>query len=255
MPDFIREARSAADFVASKGEQVVGVPFEIFLAWIRDAWPPGAHFALCGPTGEGKTTFAVSILKQRKWVMALDPKGEDDTLSASGFILVTSLPLPRKIRNDIAEGKPARIILGGPATTDAEDKALWQLMRDGIKMVRQQGGWTIYADEFQVLADLRMFNLGKPIEQLQISARSKGTSVVTSFQAPAWVPKSSTRQAKFVAMWPTRDVNMIKAVAESMGRPWRLLEEAVHTLEQFFVLVIPGSIHVPMVLVHPPKVN
>ena len=255
MPNLLRSAETVIKPVTDLGESVVGVPFEIFLAWIRDAWPPGAHFALCGPTGEGKTTFAVSILKQRKWVMALDPKGEDETLSASGFVRVVSLPLPRRIRNDIAEGKPARIILGGPATTDAEDQALWNLMRDGIKMVRQQGGWTIYADEFQVLADLRMFNLGKRIEQLQISARSKGTSVVTSFQAPAWVPKSSTRQAKFVAMWPTRDVNMIKAVAESMGRPWRLLEEAVHALEQYYVLVIPSNIHVPMVLAHPPKVN
>jgi hypothetical protein len=247
---------SAESFtVQSKGVQVIGVDFPIFLAWLKDTWTPGKHFALCGPTGEGKTTFAVHALQARKWVMALDPKGEDDTLEASGFVRVTKLPLPRKIRNDISEGKPARIILGGSARTDAEERALRELMRRGIAMVRQQGGWTIYADEFQILADLRMFNLGKPIEQLLIAARKNRTSVMTSFQAPAWVPKASTRQAAFVALWPTRDRNMIKAVAEATGRPWHELEAAVDVLPPYYVLVIPSSIHAPIVLVHPPELG
>src|SRR5258708_36666052 len=81
------------------GSRVVGVSWEVFLEYFADVWEPGQHIALVGPTGEGKTTFAVGILKARKWVMALDPKGEDDTLTASGFIRVTRLPLPRQIRN------------------------------------------------------------------------------------------------------------------------------------------------------------
>lgn len=239
----------------SDSVKVIGVPWEIFLRWLSDTWEPGQHFALIGPTGEGKTTFAVGVLQLRKWVLALDPKGEDETLSASGFVRVTKLPLPRKIRNDIAEGKPARIIVGGAARTDAEERALRSLMRDAVAMVRQQGGWTIYADEFQILADLRMFGLGKPVEQLLVSARSKGTSVVTSFQAPAWVPRAATRQAWGVAIFSTRDRSMIKNVAESMGRDWRVLAEIVDQLPQYFVLVIPKSIHAPMILVHPPKVG
>jgi hypothetical protein len=234
---------------------VVGVKFEVFLSWLADAWTPGKHFALVGPTGEGKSTFAVHALSQRKWVMALDAKGEDDTLESSGFIRITSFPLPRKIRNDIADGKPARLIIGGSARTDGEERALRELMRQAISMVRQQGGWTIYADEFQVLADLRMFNLGKPIEQLLITARKNRTSVMTSFQAPAWVPKASTRQAAFVAVWPTRDINMIKNVAEAAGRPWQQLKDAVYELPQYYVLIIPSNVHAPMVLVHPPKVG
>jgi hypothetical protein len=126
-------------------------------------------------------------------------------------------------------------------------------MRKAIAEVRQQGGWTIYADEFQILADMRMFGLGKPIEQLLISARKNRTSVMTSFQAPAWVPKASTRQAAFIAVWPTRDRLMIKNIAEASGRPWHELEAAVDVLPQYYVLIIPSNIHSPMILVHPPK--
>jgi hypothetical protein len=232
---------------------IIGIPFNHFLLWLKGSWTPGKHFALCGPTGEGKTTFAVHTLLQRKWVMALDAKGEDDTLEASGFTRITSFPLPRKIRNDISEGRPARLILGGSARNDREERALRSLMAQGVAAVRQQGGWTVYADEFQVLADLRMFGLGKPIEQLLITARKNRTSVMTSFQAAAWVPKAATRQAAFIALWPTRDRAMIKAIAEAAGRPWREVEEAVDVLPQYYVIIIPSNIHAPMMIVHPPK--
>lgn len=233
---------------------VVGVPFDVFLAWLKASWTPGKHFALCGPTGEGKSTFAVHALKQRSWVLALDAKGEDDTLESSGFTRITKLPLPRKIRNAIADGKPAQLILGGSARNDKEERQLRDLMRQGIAMARQQGGWTLYADEFQILADLRMFGLGKPIEQLLISARKNRTSVMTSFQAPAWVPKASTRQAGYIAVWPTRDRSMIKSIAEASGRPWHELEQAIDVLPEYYVMVIPSKIHSPIILVHPPKV-
>jgi hypothetical protein len=238
----------------SDNKHVVGVSWEIFLQWFGDVWEPGQHIALIGPTGEGKSTFAIGILRQRKWVLALDPKGEDDTLTDSGFVRVTSLPLPREIRNDIAEGKPARILLGGSARTEAEEKQLQALMRQGVEMARGQGGWTLYVDEFQIVADARMFGLGKPIEKLLISARKNRTSVVTAFQAAAWVPKASTRQATFCVIWPTRDEKMIRAVAEAMGRDWRELAAAVRELPQFFALVIPKQVRAPLVLVHAPKV-
>lgn len=232
----------------------VGVSWPLFLRWLEDTWQPGQHLALVGPTGEGKTTFAVSLLELRKWVLALDPKGEDETLAASGFMRITKLPLPARLRNDIAEGKPARLIIGGGSRNAREQLALRRLMAQAIAMVREQGGWTLYADEFQILADLRMFNLGKPIEELLISARRNKSSVVTSFQAPAWVPRAATRQAWGVVIFPTRDRAMIKSVAESMGRPWAELEAATDVLPQYHAMFIPKSVHAPIILVHPPKV-
>jgi hypothetical protein len=240
---------------SQRSPTIVGVRWGVFLLWLRDAWEPGTHLAIVGPTGEGKTTFVVGILGLRKWVLALDPKGEDETLAASGYQRVTSFPLPSSLRNSIARGEPARLIIGGPSRTDEERKHLRRLMAEALKMAREQGGWTVYVDEFQILSDARMFGLGKQVEELLIAARRNRSSVVTSFQAPAWVPRAATRQAWGTLLLPTRDVNMIKAVAESMGRPWQELQRAVHSLPRFHGLFIPKSIHAPMILINPPKVD
>lgn len=240
---------------ADDGARVISAEWDMFLDWFADNWDPGAHVALIGPTGEGKSTFAVGILALRKWVLALDPKGEDETLAASGYERITAWPPPSRIRDEVAEGKPARLIVGGATRTQAEMDRLRELMEQAIEGVRAEGGWTIYADEFQLLADRRMYGLDKPVERLLIAARSRATSVLTSFQAPSWVPKAGTRQATFTVMWPTRDRVMIKTVAEAMGRPWHELADAVDQLPSYHVLVIPKRIRAPMVLAHAPKLS
>ena len=236
-------------------QRVIAVDFDTFLLWVRETWMAGQHWALIGPTGEGKTTFAVGILNQRNWVIALDPKGEDETLEASGFIRVTRFPLPRDLQEMVAEEQPVRIIIGGSARSERERRQLRELMRQYVEMVRQQGGWTLYADEFQVLADLRMFRLGVQVEELLITARKEKTSVVTAFQAPAWVPRASTRQATRTTMWPTRDVAMIKTVAESMGRDRRELTQVIHELPSFHPVTIVKRIAAPYVITSPPRIN
>jgi len=239
----------------SETVDVVGVPWDMFVEWLADNWMPGQHMAIVMPTGEGKTTFAVNILRTRKWVLALDPKGMDETLEASGFRRITKLPLPRDIRNDISEGRPARLIIGGSTRTREEHKALRLLMADAIEMVRGQGGWTVYADEFQILADRRMFNLGTEIELLLIAARSNRTSVVTAFQASAWVPKASTRQARIAVLGPTRDRAMIRNVAQAMGRNPYDLWVVVDQLPPFHLLVIPRNVRAPLIIVKAPYVG
>jgi hypothetical protein len=238
-----------------RGPSFLAKEWEDYLAWLKTDWAPGQHKALIGPTGEGKSTYAVGVLGLRKYVLALDPKGEDDTLAASGYERLTSWPPPGKVRERIAKGGPARLIVGGATRTQAELDKLVTLMRQAVEGVRAEGGWTIYADEFQLLADRRMYGLDKEIERLLISARTRGTSVITSFQAPAWVPKAGTRQATYTVLWPTRDRVMIKTVAEAMGRPWHELAAAVDELPPFHVLVIPKKIRDPMLITHAPKLS
>ena len=222
------------------------------VAQLPPPWEPGQHWALVGPTGEGKSTFAVRILKGRKWVLALDPKGEDDTLAASGWKRVTALPPDRKTLRRIDDGLPVRLIVGGAARTDEQDIALKRLMAEGVKYVRHAGGWTLYVDEFELLSSMRMFDLGALIDAALITARRDKASVVTSFQALAWVSKHATRQATLCTLWPTRDRDMLKAVATAMGRRWQDVAAAVDLLPPFHVLVIPKQTRAPMFITAAP---
>lgn len=236
---------------------------------MADRWEPGQHIANIGPTGEGKTTVAAQLLMLRSYVLALDPKGEDETLTASGFERVTSLPRPHPwspayryspagrqwhgIEQGIAEGRPARLIVGGASDSLEADAKLIRLMADSVAYARHTRGWTLYIDEFELMSSQRMFALGPPVERMLISARRAKTSVLTSFQAAAWVSKHATRQARYAIIYSTGDVDMIKNVARAMGRDWRVLGEAVDELDKYYVLVIPrGKQGGPMILTTAP---
>jgi hypothetical protein len=233
-------------------------------------WAPGQHMAFIGPTGEGKTTHAVGVLETRKYVLALDPKGEDETLTASGYVRVGSLYKDnarwalqhredartwRKIWEDIDEGRPARVIIGGPADDDAQFTKLRELMAEAIDWCRYAGGWTQYCDEFEVASSRDMFDLGRGINLGLITARRKAVSVVNSYQAQAWVSKHAIRQARKAVLWQTGDRDMIKNVAQSMGRNWQEMAAIVDQLPPFTSATICRGPRYPVVLTKSPKVN
>ncbi|MFC8719753.1 ATP-binding protein [Kitasatospora sp. NPDC057198] len=236
----------------STGDEVEGLSWEDFLTYWQHEWKPGQHCALIGPTGMGKSTFALGAMAHRKYVLALDPKGGDSTLATTGWPRLLEWPPPRQVYEQIAEGRPARFIVGGKTRTLADRALLEQLLREVMNGVFESRGWTVYADEFQLLADRKMMNLGAQAELLLIAARDKGISFVTSYQAPAWVPTAASRQATWVVVWPTRDVNVVKALAEIIGRDWRMVQEAVRALPPYHVLVANRNPHDPLIITKAP---
>lgn len=266
------------------GSHAVLLSWPDFLAWsagkkthatvagrripLPPGWAPGQHVAMIGTTGEGKSTFAVGLLGTRKYVIALDPKGEDETLEQAGYARVREMPPPkgrpvgrpqpgteRWIWDRVQRGLPVGLVVGYEPKTDSEDAHMAGLMRDTIAWTRRSRGWALYVDEFELLSSQRMMNQGPAIERMLITARRAGTSVLTSFQAPAWVSKHATRQASFTIMWPTAARDTIKTVAESAGRDWRVIAAAVDELPPFHALVIPKLIRSPMLITSAPKVG
>lgn len=239
--------------MTDEGADVVGKSWEEFLEWFAMVWKPGEHTALVGPTGMGKSTFAVGILDLRKYVLALDPKGGDETLETAGYERLTDWPLPDKAWDRIGEGHPVRFIIGNKSNTLADRVRLRQLLADCLGGVFESRGWTVYADELQLLADRKLMNLGNLVEQLLIAARSKKITVITSYQAPAWVPSAASRQATWIVLWPTRDVDVVKKLAAIVGRDWRMIWSAMKAMPPFHVLIIGRNPHQPMVVTSAPE--
>jgi hypothetical protein len=234
----------------------VACPWRTFLLWFADVWKPGQHMALIAPTDSGKTTFAVPVLKLRNYVLAFDPKGGDTRLALSGFERITTWPPPDRIRQDIAEGRPARLIVGGIVRARADRERNLQFQRHVLGEAFDEGGWTVYLDEYQILADRRMGGMDKESELLLISARDpKRMTIVTAYQAPAWVPRASTRQATWMVIWPTRDEQVVKSLAEKMGRDWREVLAAVRALPRHHVLVAGTDMDAPLVLTKAPALG
>lgn len=229
--------------------------WEEFLEFFKIKWRPGQHLALIGKTGCGKSTFACGVLESRRYLLALDPKGGDETLATLGLPRLTKWPPPERVFDAIAEGKPARFIVGPIVRLVADRRRLVDVLRSTLVGVFEAGGFTVYVDEFQLLADRKMMNLAAEVETLLVAARSKGISVVTSYQAPAWVPTAASRQATWVVLWPTRDENVVKALAAIVGRHWRMLWEAMEALPEHHVLIVGPNPREPMIITKAPRRN
>lgn len=240
-------------YLPDRPGQVVGLPWADFQAFMRVHWRPGQHWALIAPTGAGKSTFAAGLLELRRYVLALDPKGGDSTLETSGYQRLTSWPPPSSVFNEIAEGKPARFIVGAKVRTADQRPWLRETFRRTLIGAFDMGGFTVYVDEFQILADRKMMNLGPEVETFLIAARDKASSVLTAYQAPAWVPTAASRQATWVAVWPTMDLDVVKKLAQITGRRRQDLEAAIEALPEFHVLVAGRNPRHPLIVTSAPE--
>lgn len=244
----------------ARTSEVEGLEWDEFLPWFRERWEPGDHFSLCALTKSGKTTFVGGVLQLRKYVLALDPKGGDELLGALGWQRLEAWPGTRNLRRMLErnnkEGKPSRYVVG-PLVRERRDRdRLRRTITEAIEGAFDMGGWTLYVDELQVAADRRMMNLEGHIAELLVSARQpKRITVVSSFQAPAWVPSEAVRQPIWFAVSATRDEAVVRRLSEVMGRPFAELLGAMRGLEEHCFILVDRNPRSALMVTQPKKIE
>lgn len=222
--------------------------------------------AIIAPTHQGKTTVLCSLLVEtgRKYALALDAKAGDSTLASLNWPRVPTLPLPKPWWHIwykdpyqlMAEGEPYRRIVGRIANSKEDRKKLIEELRSTLDRVFDTGGFTVAIDEFQLLADRRMMDLGAEVETLLIAARDKAVSVIVLFQAPRNVPRAGVDQCEYIWIALTRDRDVIERLAEILGRSTVEVEGAIQGLmsRDFTWILAHNNPREPLIVTIPPYV-
>jgi hypothetical protein len=236
--------------------EVLAVNWETFLRWFGNAWREGDHVSLIGPTNSGKTTVGVQICQLRPWVIAIDIKGDDETLGKSGWARVTKWPLPGKVYDRMAQGEDFRVILGDRARGSEAMARRRMLARRALEDIWKNGGWTVLVDDLQLLTDTRKSgNLSLMVEDFLVAARDAKVSIVSLQQAPRRVPRAASDQSSWLIAYVTRDTDIVNRLAEMAGRPRAEIRGAIRGLRRPYILVFSTDSEAPIVMTRPERLG
>jgi len=242
--------------VTDQGVEISAMSWEAFLEWWRPTWRMGEHLYIAGQTGAGKTTTGIRLIEHMPFVAALDAKGMDSSLSASGWPRVNKW-LPSSVKRDVKDGVPVRIVLGGPNNNDTQFDALAALLKRSVKGIWGMGKWVAFADEGQILADNRYIGAGVDIEKLLIAARDRGVSVVLGTQRPSVGQNAPTviaaqQQATWMIVSRTRDMRVHVRLGELAGRPPDEMGQLISALPKYYWAIFGLDPFEPVRIFTPP---
>lgn len=217
--------------LARMATEVPRIPWDRF---IRDElrWNAGEHFALIGPTGQGKTTMLLNLLPFHPYVVVFATKPRDstmDALIAGGYLRMENW------RSLDPRDFPRRVLW--PDATRLDSVAHQQnIFHHAFGAIYREGGWTVAIDETWFMAN--ELKLGHDIKVYLLQARSLGISLVCATQRPAMIPVEIYDQSTHLMFWRDNDETNLKRISGISWRSADMIRAIVSNLEPHQVLYV-----------------
>jgi hypothetical protein len=208
--------------------EIQGVPiveWDTFITKWPTVYRQDQHVTIIGPTGCGKTTLAIELLKCRALVVAFGVKHVDETLEG-----LVKRDKWHRVEEWKLRPKTAQRVVLWPKVRDL-DKVLdvhRKRFNDAFKSIYKIGHWTIYMDEETYLADHA--GLRKVIRSMYILARSNRISLVGSAQRPSWLPLEAYNQAAHLLIFRTGHEADIAKMGSLNGANAKTIAQVVKAL-------------------------
>lgn len=207
------------------------IPWDVF---VRDElkWNAGEHFALIGPTGQGKTTMLLNLLPLHPYVVVFATKPADitmDSLIRTGYLRMD------RWRSLDPRDYPRRVLWPDATKLDSVDHQK-DVFHHAFGAIYREGGWTVAIDETWYMANT--LHLGQDIKLYLLQARSLGISLVCATQRPAHVPLEIYDQSSHLMFWRDNDEQNLRRLSGISWRSADLVRSVVSNLDRYQVLYV-----------------
>lgn len=231
-----------SDRLADAQTQAPRVPWDDF--WRQLDWRQGEHFALIGPTGQGKTLMLTQLIPRRAYIAVFATKPRDTTMEGmvepwwrtflpwtenNGFVRY------RQWRPASTKKFPRRIIW--PSANDIDsDRHQSDIFEDAFARIYREGGWCIAIDEAWYICN--MLGLAKQVRMTLLQGRSLGISMLVATQRPAHVPLEIYDQSTHLMFWRDNDETNLRRLGNLAFHQRSTVAQLVANLEQHQVLYL-----------------
>lgn len=230
-----RGERGERGLSLTRARPAAPVEWDAWYSWFADEWAQGEHLSIIGPTGTGKTTLEIELLKIRQYVVFLATKPADEKIAGleqRGYTRVDAWPRfpPDDVERYLLWPK-------GSGSMGGESKGRQRaVVHDALKRIFEgprggkPGRWCVCVDEARYVADPKYLGLSGDINQLLIQGRSVYVSMVLGFQRPSWVPQEAYDQPSHLFIAGDNDRRNVNRFREIGGVDGATLAATVRTL-------------------------